>query len=299
VWDAKGKILNQPVFKLLGGRTKPKIPVYASRLYSQPLDTLYSEAKAYAEQGFKPVKLRFGWGPKDGLEGLNKNVDLVRTTREAVGDTIDIMADAYMGWNVEYAKRMLRMLAPYNMRWVEEPVVSDDLRGYAELRALNLVNISGGEHEYTIHGFRDAIALKAFDIAQPDINRVGGITAAKKIADMCEANDILFIPHAGQMHNYHVTMSSYAAPISEYFPQVPVEVGNELFWYIFCRRQARLRPDAEAGRQQFQADEVMALFASVTHHVIPTQAGIQEPLARGALPRIPAFAGMTEWVGKT
>jgi L-alanine-DL-glutamate epimerase-like enolase superfamily enzyme len=138
-----------------------------------------------------------------------------------------------MGWNVEYAKRMLRMLAPFDMRWVEEPVVSDDLRGYAELTALNLVNISGGEHEYTLAGFRDALALKAFDIAQPDVNRVGGVTAAKKIADLCEANDILFIPHAGQMHNYHITMSSYAAPISEFFPKVPVEVGNELFWYIF------------------------------------------------------------------
>ena len=233
VWDAKGKILKQPVFKLLGGRTKSKIPVYASRLYSQPLDTLYSEAKAYAEQGFKSVKLRFGWGPKDGIEGMRKNVDLVKTTREAVGPNVDIMADAYMGWNVEYAKRMLKMLTPFDMRWVEEPVVSDDLHGYAELTALNLVNISGGEHEYTLAGFRDALDLKAFDIAQPAVNRVGGITAAKKIADLCEANDILFIPHAGQMHNYHVTMSSNAAPISEFFPQVTVEVGNELFWYIF------------------------------------------------------------------
>jgi L-alanine-DL-glutamate epimerase-like enolase superfamily enzyme len=128
---------------------------------------------------------------------------------------------------------MLRMLTPFDMRWVEEPVISDDLHGYAELRALGLVNISGGEHEYTLSGFRDALHLKAFDIAQFDVNRVGGITAAKKIADLCEANDVLVIPHAGQMHNYHVTMSTYAGLISEYFPKVPVEVGNELFWYIF------------------------------------------------------------------
>ena len=80
---------------------------------------------------------------------------------------------------------------------------------------------------------RRSLALKAYDIAQFDVNRVGGITAAKKIADLCEANDILVIPHAGQMHNYHITMSSYAGPIAEYFPKVPVEVGNELFWYIF------------------------------------------------------------------
>lgn len=233
IWDLKGKILKQPVFKLIGGRTKQKIPVYASRLYSQPLDTLYTEAKAYAEQGFSAVKLRFGWGPKDGLEGIHKNLDLVKTTREAVGDNVDIMADCYMGWTLEYAKRMLRLLEPHNMRWLEEPVIADDLHAYAELKAMNLVAISGGEHEYTLAGFRDALALKAYDIAQFDVNRVGGITAAKKIADLCEANDILVIPHAGQMHNYHITMSSYAGPIAEYFPKVPVEVGNELFWYIF------------------------------------------------------------------
>lgn len=233
VWDAKGKILNQPVFKLLGGRTKPRIPVYASRLYSQPLDTLFAEAKSYADQGFPAVKLRFGWGPKDGYEGMSKNVDLVRTAREAIGPNVDLMADCYMGWNVEYARRMLKLLAPFNLRWVEEPVVADDLAGYADLRALNLVAISGGEHEYTLAGFRQALDMKAFDIAQFDVNRVGGITAAKKIADLCEAHDVAVIPHAGQMHNYHVSMSSYAAPMSEYFPKVPVEVGNELFWYIF------------------------------------------------------------------
>ncbi len=233
IWDAKGKMLRQPVFRLIGGRTKSRLPVYASRLYSQPLETLFAEARAYAEAGFPAVKIRFGWGPKDGLDGMRRNLDLVRTTREAVGEDIDIMADCYMGWNVEYARRMLRQLAPYNLRWVEEPVIADDLAGYAELRGLGHVAISGGEHEYTLHGFRQALDLRAYDIVQFDVNRVGGITAAKKIADLCEAYDIPVIPHAGQMHNYHLSMSSYAAPISEYFPKVPVEVGNELFWYIF------------------------------------------------------------------
>lgn len=233
IWDAKGKLLGQPVFRLLGGRTKSRIPVYASRLYSQPLDTLYAEAKSYADQGFKAVKIRFGWGPKDGYAGMEQNLNLVRTTREAVGEGVDIMADCYMGWSMEYARRMLRLLEPLNLRWVEEPVIADDLAGYAELRALGHVAISGGEHEYTLHGFRQALDLRAFDIAQFDVNRVGGITAAKKIADLCEAHDVTVIPHAGQMHNYHITMSSFAGPIAEYFPKVPVEVGNELFWYIF------------------------------------------------------------------
>ena len=77
-----------------------------------------------------------------------------------------------------------QLLGVYDLRWVEEPVISDDLHGYAELRALNLVNISGGEHEYTLAGFRDALALKAFDIAQFDVNRVGGITQARQRLDI-------------------------------------------------------------------------------------------------------------------
>ena len=89
---------------------------------------------------------------------------------------------------------------------------------------------------------RDFTGGQAFDIAQPDINRVGGITAAKKIADLCEANDILFIPHAGQMHNYHVVMASLNSPMAEFFPpvgeEIGVEVGNELFWYIFTGEPA-------------------------------------------------------------
>ena len=66
------------------------------------------------------MKLRFGWGPVDGAEGMQKNVALVRTVRETVGDGIDIMADAYMGWKLDYAKRMLPLLEPFNLRWLEE-----------------------------------------------------------------------------------------------------------------------------------------------------------------------------------
>jgi L-rhamnonate dehydratase len=243
IWDAKGKLLRQPVFRLLGGRTKPAIPVYASRLYSQPLDQLAQETRAYVAQGFPAVKLRFGWGLKDGVAGIHRNLALVRTVREAAGDDIDIMADCYMGWTLEYAKRMVRALAPYNLRWLEEPLVPDDIAGYAELRAMGHVPIAGGEHEFTLHGFRQLLDARAIDVAQFDVNRVGGVTVAKKIADLCEAYDVTVIPHAGQMHNYHVTMSTYAGPIAEYFPKVPVEVGNELFWYIFDGE-----PEAKDGR---------------------------------------------------
>lgn len=233
LWDILGKHTNLPVFRLLGGPIKDRIPVYASRLYAQPLDSLAAEAETYRQQGFSMMKLRFGWGPKDGLEGIKRNLDLVRTLRETVGDGVEIMADAYMGWTLDYAKRMLPLLAPYNLRWLEEPLIADDIAGYAELRAMNIIPISGGEHEFTLRGFRDVVEQRAMDVIQFDINRVGGISQAQKIVALAEAFDISVIPHAGQMHNYHVVMANIACPMAEYFPKVPVEVGNELFWYIF------------------------------------------------------------------
>jgi L-rhamnonate dehydratase len=195
LWDILGKSAKQPVYRLLGGRTKPKIPVYSSRLYSTPLDELATEAAKYKAEGYKAMKLRMGWGPVDGAEGMQHNVALVRTVRETVGDGIDVMADAYMGWTLDYAKRMIPLLEKYNLRWLEEAVIPDDIHG--------------------------------------DTNRVGGLTAARKIAALAEAHQIPVIPHAGQMHNYHIVMASLNSPMAEYFPPVDVEVGNELFWYIF------------------------------------------------------------------
>ncbi len=233
LWDILGKSARQPVYRLLGGRTKPRIPVYASRLYSSPLDELARESKKYKEEGYAAMKLRFGWGPTDGAEGMQKNLALVRTVREAVGDGVDLMADAYMGWNLDYAKRMIPLLEPLNLRWLEEPVIPDDIHGYAELRRIGRIPIAGGEHEHTLYGFRELIEARAVDYIQFDTSRVGGLTQARKIAALAEAHSIPVIPHAGQMHNYHLVMASLNSPMAEFFPPVDVEVGNELFWCCF------------------------------------------------------------------
>jgi L-alanine-DL-glutamate epimerase-like enolase superfamily enzyme len=233
LWDLLGKAAKQPVFRLLGGRTKARIPVYASRLYSTGLENMAAEALRYKADGYKAMKLRFGWGPNDGAAGMQRNVELVRAVREAVGDEIDVMADAYMGWTLDYAKRMLPLLEPFHLRWLEEPVIPDDVRGYAELRAYGRVPIAGGEHEFTVYGFRDLLEAHALDYIQFDTNRVGGISQARKICALAEAFSIPVVPHAGQMHNFHVVIASLNCPMAEFFPPVDVEVGNELFWYIF------------------------------------------------------------------
>lgn len=233
IWDILGKAAKQPVFRLLGGRTKHRIPVYASRLYSQCLEKLAAEAKSYKDCGYTAMKLRFGWGPQDGAAGVQKNLDLVRTVREVIGDGIDLMADAYMGWNLDYARRIIPLLEPYNLRWLEEPVIPDDISGYVALKSMGRIPIAGGEHEFTLYGFRELLDAKAVDYIQFDTNRVGGITQARKIAALAEAHSVPVVPHSGQMHNLHIVMASLNCPMAEFFPIVDVEVGNELFWYIF------------------------------------------------------------------
>ena len=233
IWDVLGKIINKPVFKLLGGRTKEKIPVYASKLYSQPLDKLQKEAESYKKQGFKMYKMRFGWGPKDGSEGMKKNIQLVEAVREVIGESADLMLECYMGWNLDYSKRMMPKLMKFNPRWLEEPVIADDIHGYAELNNMQMIPIAGGEHEFGLFGFKQLLDAKALSYIQYDTNRVGGITAAQKINALAEAYQIPVVPHAGQMHNYHLTMANINCPISEFFPVHDVEIGNELFYYIF------------------------------------------------------------------
>jgi L-alanine-DL-glutamate epimerase-like enolase superfamily enzyme len=233
IWDILGKSVNKPVFKLLGGRTKEKIPCYYSKLYRTDLNEMQKEAQTFLDQGFKAFKMRFGYGPAHLQQGVVENLKSVAAVREVIGDDTDLMLECYMGWNLEYAKRMLPKLEKYAPRWLEEPVIADDIDGYAELNQLTSIPISGGEHEFSLYGFKQLLDRKAVSVVQYDTNRVGGITAAHKINALCEAYSVPVIPHAGQMHNYHLTMSTLASPMSEYFPMFDVEVGNELFYYIF------------------------------------------------------------------
>src|SRR5688572_24771290 len=233
LWDIKGKAMNQPVFMLMGGRTKEHIETYYSRLYTRNLDSLQAEAAHYKAQGFSGMKLRCGYPLTEGMAGMKKNVEMVRLVRETVGDKVDIMLEAYMGFNFPYAKQFLRELEPYNLRWAEELLLPDEIHLFSKLRQHTDIPLSGGEHEYARYGFHDLIMAEALDIFQFDTNRVGGFTEAQKICNMALMHGVEVIPHGGQMHNLHVVMSSFASPMAEYFPQTEIEVGNEMFWYIF------------------------------------------------------------------
>lgn len=242
LWDLIGKAAGQPLYNLLGGRTRSTIRAYASQLYAMDdLDALAEEARGYAAEGFTAMKMRFGYGPGDREAGKRRNIDLVRTVREAIGPDIELAADAYMGWDVPYAIDMIRRLEEFNLAWVEEPVVPDNLDGYVRIRAAVHTPISGGEHEFTRWGYREMLMKGAVDIVQPDVNRMGGITEARKVFALASAFNVKCIPHSNQAHNAHLIVSDLNAPMIEFFPHGLVS------GYTFYSQLFDGEPEVERG----------------------------------------------------
>ncbi len=236
-WDLHGKVEGKPVYDLLGGGAQTRVPVYISRCYAlDDLKALAAEARGYVAQGFRRLKQRFGFGPKDGLEGMRRNVALVRTVRDAVGTEIELAADAYMGWDVGYAIEMAKLLREFQLSWIEEPLMPHDVDGYVELKQrCPWQRWSCGEHSYTKWEFKELIARRAVDILQPDANRAGGITELRKICALAEAAGLPVVPHSNEPHNLHITFSqpAHVCPLIEYFPDVEPDTGNELFWRLY------------------------------------------------------------------
>jgi len=206
LWDLVGKATGQPVYNLLGGKTKERIPAYVTGNLTE----------RHLAEGFRDVKLAVPHGPADGREGLRKNVELVAKTRALIGTGGDIMLDCYMGLDVPYAIQLAKAVAEFNVLWLEEPVPPDQIDSYRRIKdAVPDILITGGEHEYTRFGFRELIEKRAVDIVQPDIYRAGGVSELKKIAAMASAYGLPIIPHGVGAATYHFVMATNNAPRAE------------------------------------------------------------------------------------
>ena len=198
LWDLKGKWLGQPVYKLLGGPTRDRIPAYASALgYSLEPDKIKERVKDFVAQGFTATKWFFREGPADGKEGIRKNLEVVAAIREAAGPDVDIMLDCWNSWDVPYTLKMIDLLESFDPLWVEEPVLADKPESYAQIRVASSIMISGGEHEYTRWGFKMLMDMGAMDIYQADTGWAGGISEMTKIAALASSYDVKLIPHGG------------------------------------------------------------------------------------------------------
>jgi L-lyxonate dehydratase len=233
LWDIKGQAMGQPIYMLLGGKARPRLRAYASRLYGPDPAQLQEEAAGYAAEGYTAVKQRFAFGPADGVKGMRQNFEMVKAVREAIGPDVELMVDACRSFDADYAIRMIRMVEEFDPVWVEEPVLPHDIPGYAAVRRAVRPPIAGGEHEYTRYGFRQWLEKGAADILQPDVNRAGGFTEMLKINGLASSWGIPIIPHGGQMHNYHFIAATMNSPLAEYFPPSPgLADGNAFYWEI-------------------------------------------------------------------
>ena len=189
LWDLKGKILGQPVYRLLGGARK-RIRAYAGGLSLGfvALDVLEREVAGLVEQGFTAVKLRVGDHPK-------RDAERVGHIRRTFGDELDIAVDAATRYHVTDLPEVIAYCEKNRVYWLEEPFTPDNLAAYAELRQRTAIPIAAGENHYTRQAFRDLFEARAISICQADCTKTGGISELKKIADMAGAYHIPVAPH--------------------------------------------------------------------------------------------------------
>ncbi len=213
LWDLIGNALAMPVYKLLGGETKPRIPAYCTG----------NDIEQHIEFGYKRLKLALPYGPADGRDGLRKNGELVKQARQALGPDGDIMLDCWMALTEDYTMELADVLAPYRVYWMEECLPPHDFEGFGRLRAaIKSTRIVTGEHVYFRYGFRHLLEHNGAAIWQPDVHWCGGLTELRRIAALAAAYDIPVIPHAGGVQDcVHFTMATPNAPWSEMFMPAP------------------------------------------------------------------------------
>jgi len=235
LWDILGQVTGQPVGRLLGGRYRDRVRPYASILMREP-ELLAEQLLGIRDQGFRAFKI--GWGPF-GRVSRAMDERIVRAAREAVGPDALLMVDAGASdafWRQDYkwALETAEMLVEYEVHWFEEPLAPDHLEDYLLLRQSSPVKIAGGEVLTRRQSFMPWLQRRAFDIVQPDVTKVGGISEERRIAWMAEDNGVRFIPHGwntalGLAADLQLASASRGTEMVEYLTGSPFidEIASE------------------------------------------------------------------------
>ena len=214
-WDAAGKVLGIPLYRLLGGAAD-RAPAYASDglWYSMPIDELQKSAAAHIAAGYDKIKLRLGAGGTPQAEAAR-----VRAVRAAVGDSVGIMVDGTESWDEATAMSTGRALQDAGICWLEDPVDHRNLAGLSRLSASLDVPVAAGERLYGLDPFRRTLAARAVDVAIIDVARAGGITPWLKIAALAEAHGIPVAGHVVPEVHTHLLAAIPNSALVEYMPR--------------------------------------------------------------------------------
>ena len=214
-WDAAGKTLGQPLYRLLGG-SRDRVPAYASDAlwYSLSLDDLAASAERHAAQGFGALKLRLG---KDFTPA--EQVARVQAAHRGAGAAVDIMVDGTESWDMSQAMQTGHALQDAGIVWLEDPVHHLNLAGLADLARDLAVPVAGGEHLYHLDQFRTTLQARALDILILDLARVGGITPWRKIAALAQAHGVPVCGHVVPEVHVHLLAAVPNGHVLEYMPR--------------------------------------------------------------------------------
>ena len=239
LWDLLGQATGQPIGRLLGGRYRERVAPYASLLMDQP-EPLSDHLLSIKAQGFRAFKM--GWGPF-GRVSHALDEAIVKTAREAVGSDAKLMvdaggSDAFWTNGYKWALRTAEMLANYDVDWFEEPLHPDALEDFVELRRRSPVPIAGGEVLTRRQSFQPWLQAGAFDIVQPDVTKVGGISEERRIGWMAQENGVKFIPHGwntaiGLAADLHLASAFPGTDLVEYITGSPyIDTLTEGGWQL-------------------------------------------------------------------
>ena len=233
LWDIRGKALGEPVWRLLGGARQTRLRPYASLLpdgatLEDYTRSLVDKAVQAVEYGFGAVKAEVCLkGPYSHM-GLQESddtiVDVVRQVRSAIGPDITLLVDVAYAWtHYKEALRVIRQLEPLDLYFMETPLRSDDVEGYAALARATDMRIAAGEWLSTRFEFFELIDRGGIDVAQPDVGRVGGLTEARRVVEYAESRGRAVVPHCwktgiGIAASAHLCATAANAPFFEFLP---------------------------------------------------------------------------------
>jgi galactonate dehydratase len=205
LWDIKGKLLNVPIYELLGGRVRDRVRVY-NHLGGGQMTYMYesTDAKEFAERALRVKEMGYSAikfmpvpssEPVEGQRSVRYAAGLVQAVREAVGPEIDLMVDLHARTWPAMAIQYCQAFEPYGLLFLEEPCPTEDIEATAQVTRVSRIPIATGERLVTRYQFREVFEKRACHIIQPDLSHCGGLWEARKIAAMAEAYSIAVAPH--------------------------------------------------------------------------------------------------------
>lgn len=198
LWDIRGKRAGLPLWKLAGGAGN------TARAYGGGIDLHYTterlleNIKCYLDRGLRGVKIKIG------RDTLDEDVERVAAVRKFIGGDVAFMVDANMKWTVETAIRATHRLKEFDLLWLEEPTIPDDIRGYRTIAERGAMAVAAGENYHTVMEFKNMLEFGSLDFPQPDVSTVGGISAWLKVSELCFANNLPVCSHG--MQELHVSL---------------------------------------------------------------------------------------------